>query len=319
VIRPFSLRDAPEIRRLQAHRAAFDLKRSLLTAADPTRSAVLGLVSGYRLGARTLVHTGTEGPGPIAYVQLAPREDGSSWDVLSLAPTLDQGEQVQCLWQDLLCQSVVVAAKESVARVYARLPVDDVSALVLRRSGFSLVTCEEVFVSGATQPHAEKPLGLRNVAADDAWALDELRRQVIPPLVYQAQWLVPEEATPTAQAMGTAQLRLVWSDQDRILAYFSLESTPRGHWLECVVRPEHRAELLPHLRYLIHVAGAHAERPVYVPVPDYAIGLGWLLRTLGFESAGRQQVLVAHTVSRVTVTRPVAARGLEGHANLVAH
>lgn len=319
MIRPFSLWDAPNVRHLQTRGTAFDLKRRLLSTQNPTRSAVLGLVSGHHIGARTLVYTQGTGSDPVAFVQLLPREDGSSWDVVCIAPTLDESPQSACLWQELLSQAIITAAEQRVARIYARAPLSGDSAMVLRRSGFTMVGCEEIFASSAAQPASSMPAGLRPVAENDAWSLDELRRKVIPPLVYQAQWFAPEEAALGSPAIGAAQGGYVWIDEGSIVAHLSLDSTARGHWIECIVRPERRGDLLPYLRYLLYIANSDDHQPVYVSVPDYTIGLGWLVRTLGFESYGRQQVMVAHTVSRVTVSRPAVVHGLEGRVDIVAH
>jgi hypothetical protein len=206
-----------------------------------------------------------------------------------------------------------------VMRIYARSLMDGDSALVLRRSGFACVGYEEIFASSARQTAVQIPPGLRHAINEDAWALGELRRQVIPPLIYQAQWSAPEEAASTATASGASQVGMIWMDDGQIIAHLSLESTSRAHWLECIVRPERRGDLLPYLRYVLHVADSGDGRPVYVSVPDYGVGVGWLLRTLDFESVGRQHVMVAHTVSRVTVSRPVVAHGLDGRVDVVAH
>jgi hypothetical protein len=52
--------------------------------------------------------------------------------------------------------------------------------------------------------------------------------------------------------------------------------------------------------------------PVYSPVPDYSVGLGWLFRPLGFETFTRQVLMVAHTLARVPVRRPLFIHSLEG-------
>lgn len=315
MIRSFSLRDAPAIWRLQTRGAAFDYKRRLLSSPHPTRSAVLGLVSGHYVGARTLVHTNRADDRPVAFVQLLPREDGACWDVSCIAPALDDRQDVACHWQDLLGQAVIMAAEQCVSRIYARPPVDGEAAAILRRCGFSMVGCEEIFVSSGRRPKAPMPPNLREVRDGDAFALSELRRQVIPPLVYQAQWFGPEEAASSARA-GNGY---VWVEEGALVAHMALESTGRGHWIECIVRPGRRGDLLPYLRWLMYMADGEGSRPIYVAVPDYTVGLGWLLRMLGFESLGRQQVMVAHTVSRVTVARPAVAHGLEGGVDMVAH
>ena len=92
----------------------------------------------------------------------------------------------------------------------------------------------------------------------------------------------------------------VWADKGRLLACLCLTKTAQGSWLDVLTRPEQRGELLPHLHYVLTRAAPSAQAPVYCPVPDYAVGLSWLLRTLGFESYTRQVLLVAHTVTRVS-------------------
>ncbi|NLT74856.1 MAG: hypothetical protein GXX94_11815 [Chloroflexi bacterium] len=319
MIRPFSLRDAPDIIQLQTRAAVLDFKRRLLRSSNPVGSAVLGVLSGHYAGARTLVHTGATGSDPRAFVQLLPREDRSSWDVACAAPSLEEEPDAAPLWEELLARSIWIAAEQDIARIYASTPPGLAEAQALRRSGFAVVGCEEVFVSTVAYPRTSRPAGMREVEASDAWALGELRRQVIPPLVYQAQWFAPEEEAASAQALGSSRGGHVWVENGTVIAHMSLESTSRGHWITCTVRPEHRADLLPCLRYLLHLADGSDTRPVYVSVPDYVVGLGWLLRTLGFESCGRQQVMVAHTVSRVAVKHPAVAHGLEGQADVVVH
>jgi hypothetical protein len=324
VIRPFGLRDVLTIRHLQTLGASFDLKRRLLSSLNPARSAVLGLVSGHRMGARTLVHTGPSGNAePLAFIQLIPREDGSAWDVVALAPGLDaefpyNGLTPAGLWQDLLVYAILAAAQQNVARIYAQSPCGDESEMLLRRTGFTVVGCEEVFALAAESPAMPLPAGFRPVQDSDAWMLDQLYRGVIPPLVYRAQWEGAGEASPAQLSAGEGREGFVWAEDATLQAHLSVESSPRGHWIDCVVRPERRAELLPHIRYLLHLIGVSPTRPVYFCVPDYAVGLAWLLRTLGFATRGRQQVMVAHTVSRVPVARPIVVEGLKGQPDAAA-
>ncbi|MBC7315001.1 MAG: hypothetical protein H5T70_01075, partial [Chloroflexi bacterium] len=103
----------------------------------------------------------------------------------------------------------------------------------------------------------------------------------------------------------------IWAEKGRALAHFWLCGSPRGYWLEMVVRPERRAESLPYLRYLLTRVQCSDVKPIYASVPDYGVGLAWVLRTLGFESYHRQVLMVAHTMARARVRRPLLAARME--------
>ena len=94
--------------------------------------------------------------------------------------------------------------------------------------------------------------------------------------------------------------------------YLGLTSGPKGYWLEIIVRPERRADILPYVKHVISQTDCSPYRPIYCPVTDYSVGLGWILRTLQFDMYAGQVLFVAHTVAHVPVTRPLLMRSLEG-------
>ena len=106
--------------------------------------------------------------------------------------------------------------------------------------------------------------------------------------------------------------------KDEALAYLRLTQSPSGFWLDIAVRPERRAELLPHLKFVLTLTECSPTRPVYCPVPDYGVGVGWLLRTIGFTTYARQVLLAAHTMARARVRRPLMIPGLEGSMDVSA-
>ncbi|MGI6368333.1 MAG: hypothetical protein ACOX2L_08285 [Anaerolineae bacterium] len=314
MIRPFGLQDAPRVRSLQTRGALFDLRRHLLGSPDPTYAAMAGLVSGYRIGARTLVSATADGLD--AFVQAFPDECGVGWEVTHISPALDQDERASALWQDLLGAAVSAAAAQRIPRLCARVPQEDAVVQTLRRCGFAMLGCEEVFVCHGRHAEAPLPAGLRPVQEQDAFALGQFRRRVMPPLLYQARWSGMEEACLSGP---DAARGMVWVEEGTIVAHLTLQSARRGHWLECTVLPERRGDLLPYLRYVLYLADRAGAVPVYAVVPDYTAGVAWLLRMLGFESIARQEVLVAHTVSRVTVNRPAMVSAIERGADAVIH
>lgn len=318
MIRPFGLRDAWLIKHLQARGTAFDLKRRLLSSSSPILLAVAGLATQHHAGAFTYVHEGLDGSGRQGFVQLTPRDDDLAWDLTFLSPSLDDHKASVVLWQDLLSHAVLAGVEEKVLRLYARCPDDAETETLLRRAGFSLVTREEVFAVSTGPGPAAMPRGFREADSEDGWALRELHRQVVPPLVFQAQGTSEIDISGSMiPSLGTRHHDYLWTEKGRIIAHLSLESGAQGHWIECVVRPDYRADLLPYIKYLMSIIDVSSDRPIYFSVPDYSVGLGWLLRTLGYDSYAEQLVMVAHTVSRVAICRPILMAGMEGTVDIV--
>lgn len=321
MIRPFELRDLLAMKQLQPRGVAFDLKRLLLGALSPTRAAVLGHLTRQHLGTFTLVRTDAEEGRAAGYIEAWPRANPQEWELAYLAPALDYQRDAQQVWQDLLSQLIIVAGQRGIQRVYAKVPEDAEIEAVFRSVGFTVVTREQVFVLIRQPAPGPLPRGMRHVEPRDRWPLEQLYRQVVPPLLCQAEGGLSCEAMQGGWWRRGATQEYIWTDRERVLAYLALSSGARGYWLRTVVRPENRGDLLPCIRYLLTQAQCSDATPVYVPVPDFTVGLGWLLRTLGFESYNRQTLLVAHTIVRSAVRRPllvsggVDARTPVGHAS----
>ncbi len=310
VIRPFGLRDAWAIKHLQSRGVRFDLRR-VLDAPSPTRSALLALWTRHHLGAPTLVYYGAKRSDVRGFVQLEVQRGGQTWDLAYLAPSLEEQEDAPYIWQELITQAILMAAEHQVLRVYARPPQDSEIEQLLRRAGFALVTREEIYVLSEPPTPLAQPRGLRQADREDSWALGELYRKAMPPLVYQAQETIRLEGLGRVPLLNNKHMDYVWTERGEIVAHLSLVSHPRGYWIECAVLPSYRSELLPHISYLLSLTDCSPVQPVYFAVPSYDVGLGWLLRTLGFGSFGEQLVMVAHTAKRVRVSRPVVGTAFE--------
>ncbi len=310
MIRPFGLSDVMAVRRLAPRGTAFDLRQQVLQPASPARAALLGLLTHQHVGAVTCVQASPADGGVIAFIQAAPRANVPEWDLAHLGPSLDDRRDATELWHDLLAHLVVTGALRGVERIYARAPEDVEIETILRQCGFTVLTREEVFVLTRQPAPGPLPRGMHRVERQDRAAVEELCRQVVPPLLCQAEGLAPGGAAEGA-GRGEAAEEYLWADRERALAYLSLARGRAGSWLEILVRPVWRADLLPAIRYLLTRTPCSDEHPIFSPVPDFAVGLGWLLRTLGFESYSRQTLLVAHTVARVPVRRRVFVAGLE--------
>ena len=306
MIRPFGLRDVVKIRKLQPEGVAFDLRKLLLDTSSPVHSALIGYLTYHHLGAVTCIHDGAgEGKDLRGFVQVWPNPEKSEWSLAFLAPSLDYHVKAADIWYRLLTYLVIYGAEQGVSRIAARAPEDGEIEDVLRQAGFTVVNREEVFVFSGDIPYAPIPKGLYRIESVNRWAVGELFRQVVPHCVqagtFPTCWQMTGVGAPIASG---ASEEFVWVQEDKALAYFGLQHTGRGCWLDIVVRPEQRT------------LSRCADKPIYCAVPDYSVGLGWLLRTLGFTSYARQVLLVAYTAARVPVRRPVMVTGLERTADM---
>ena len=298
----------------------FDLKRLLLFSQSPTQSALLGYLTHDHLGAITSLHTSARGDPPRGFAQVHPRPDRREWDLGFLCPSLDHHSDAARLWLDLLKHVIVRGAQLHVNRVYARSSEDAEAEDILRQAGFSVILREEVFALSAPASPAARPKGLRLLDDQDGPALGRLCCHAEPRLPQAAQGLSLRSNCPPPLLLTRAvtSTEHVWMAKDEALAYLRLMQSPSGFWLDIVVRPERRAELLPHIKYVLTLTDCSPATPVYCPVPDYGVGLGWLLRTVGFETFARQVLLVAHTLARASVRRPLMIPSLEGSIDVSA-
>ena len=320
MIRPFGLRDVFRLRQLGPRGVAFDLRRWGLSSQSPTHAALLGLLSHHHLGNFTWVQNTAGAGATSALAQVAPRPNRAEWDLVFLSPSLDDRQGAVGLWQDLLNYLIIRGAQLGVERVYARCSEDPEAEDALRQAGFAVASREEIFVFAEQSAPAVPPKGLRPLDREDARALQELCSHAEPQYLHKIEWPPLRTAClPSSSLARDISLQeFIWIGKGKAFAYFGLLTGASAHWLEVVVRPEHRAELLPFIRYILTLSGCSSSAPMYCPVPDHGVGLGLLLRTLGFSAYARQVLLVAHTMARATLRRPRMIPGLEGSVDVGA-
>ncbi|MHB1293568.1 MAG: hypothetical protein ACYC4R_01095 [Anaerolineae bacterium] len=314
VIRSFGLTDSLTLERLQAQGVAFGLKRLLLGSPSPTRLALLGYLTHHQMGGLTYLYERRGDSRALrGMVQVLPRLREREWEIAFLSPGVEYHEQAAEVWRELLTYLTICGARQGVRRIVARAAEDPEAEAVFRQSGYSLVSREEVFVLSQPPDPAPLPRGLHQVRSDSDWALREFYHQVTPQLARQISGIgiFRPRMEPSGPFSGSWNVQYVWAEKGRIIAHLTLCGSRRGAWLEVAVRPEHRAEALPYIRYMLTLVRRYTTAPIYCPVPDHSVGLGWILRTLGFASFTRQSLLVARTTVCVPVRRHVMAHSLE--------
>lgn len=308
--RKLALGDLFLLRHLEERGVRFDLRNSLVHPATPSQAALVGLLTRYRFGAVTCIH---DEDGQGGFVQVWPHGGSLSWHLAYIAPSLDERPDAAAIWHGMLGQLLRLASSEGALRVFARCVEDAETEGTLRQRGFGLVTREEVFVLTMPPSPAPAPRGLRRFDESDRWPLRQLYGQAVPSLVQKAEGFSPQELISPLQSLASPpEDHYVWVDRGEIIAHFAVSRGRAGTWMDCVVRPDRRGDALPQMHHILSQQPCSPDRPLYVCVPDYAVGLGWLLRTLGFETFARQAVMAAHTAAREAVTRQALMPGLEG-------
>ncbi|MFO7917289.1 MAG: hypothetical protein R6V13_04335 [Anaerolineae bacterium] len=290
---------------------AFDTRRLLLYAPSPTAAAILGYVTHHHLGAITYIQQDSAAGEMKGFVEAWPRTNRPEWDLAFLAPSLDGGGAGK-VWQRLLSRLIVVAGEKNISRIYAR-PQEAQVEQILRQVGFTLVRREEILVLTSQTAPAPPVEGLRSIEAGDGGALRALCHRVQSHLGKGTEDVSPHRILDFYPYLhnGTTKDEYVWRQKGTLVAYLGLEGSPRGYWLDIVVDPDSRADLLPCLEYILGLTECAEKMPLYCPVADNVSWLGGLLQDLGFTSYTRQAVLVAHTKARTSVRCEIPVTALE--------
>jgi len=312
MIHRFGLRDIKLLKQLQARGVVFDLRRQLMAPRMPLDAALFGFFSHAEFGSMNYIYSSQKNHEPSSgFVSIYPRRHLPFWDLGFIAPALDTGAQAGYIWSKLLTHISINGANRGISRIYARVAEDPEAEDVLHQAGYSIVSRSEIFVLVKRPSPVLAPSGLHRLEASDSAALFRLYNEVIPPLAQQAEGVTPHWRALKRHRIGWWNSHeYIWSVKNRAIAYIGLCETSNANWLEVVVRPEYRAELLPLIKHVLSKSDNLDVAPVYCQVADYNVGISWVLRGLGFESYANQVTMVEHTMARVSVSR-VMVPGLE--------
>ncbi|MCE5257652.1 MAG: hypothetical protein LLG44_01150 [Chloroflexi bacterium] len=292
----------------------FDLRRQLLYPRTPLASALIGLFSHGELGSISSVYSSAARQEPASgFISIFPRRYIPYWDLGFLAPALDASAQASCIWGKLLNHISICGAKSGISRIYARTAEDPEVEDILHQVGYTMVSRSEIFVLVNRPSPVLAPRGLHRLEPRDAASIYHLYSEVVPPLAQQAEGLMPHWASLKSHHLGHIwhSREYIWAEKNRANAYLGLCETSHANWLEVVVRPEYRAEVMPLIKHILASSDNLDSAPVYCQVPDYSVGIGWVLRALGFESYAKQVAMVEYTMARVPALKRIIVPGLE--------
>ncbi|MFP3897374.1 MAG: hypothetical protein ACLFV5_11140 [Anaerolineales bacterium] len=273
----------------------------------------------HHLGAVTYVQQNSDAGKLEGFVEAWPRVNRPEWDLAFVAPSPDGGGAGK-VWQRLLSTLIVVAGERNVSRIYARAPQGVQVEQILCQVGFTLVRREEIFVLASQTVPATRVEGLRGIRAGDDSALAALCHRVQSRLGKGAEDVSPHRVLDFYPYLhgGTTNDEYVWQQGDTVVAYLGLQGSSHGYWLDIVVDPDSRADVLPCIRYILSLTQCGEDMPLYCPVPEHTPWLGHLLQDLGFTSYTTQAVLVTHTKARTPIRCEIPVTALENGIDMGA-
>jgi len=300
---------------MQPKGTTLDVRRATLASSSPLLVGALGLLLHQPIGAMTLLD---DAEGEVGIGQASPQQGGRSWEVRFLAPSIAHSSAAARIWQRLLTALGVLACEHGAERLLAYVPEDAYIEQVFRDAGFDVSSREQVFVLTNPPPPAPEPTGLRKLTTKDNQDLQALVRATVPTRLADMGEAMPTRHRAPKGPFVSPPEEYVWLRDGGAVAYIGLLVGPQCYWLETLVRPELRTEIVPHLRFVLSSIECSPQLPVFCAIPDYAAGTGWILRALGFKQYARQTLMVSKLVSRVPVRAPVVFPSLEGSMDSTA-
>lgn len=269
-VRPLDLLDLPSLSRYRRSVLSLDSAR-ILTRGNPL--GAVALLS--YLNPRRNIYTALIREDGLSLMgQVLLNEYETSARVTFLAPADNVSEAALPLLEDLAAQ----AGQWGAFHVLAEVDEDSPAFRFLRQAGFAMYAWQRVWKLPAEGTEDEADAWRPAEAAD--WpAVQSLHGQIVPAL------LQPLENLPD-QVSG-----LVCRPNGNLQAYTTLDSGPKGLWLQPLTPPDSACRL-EQLIGLVRSIPDWRRRPLYMCVRSYQAWLESALADLGAEAGPRQAVMV---------------------------
>jgi len=300
VIKTFDLRDLRQLNRLQRSSVNLDIRRSFLERQKPVRTAVKGFFTPDNLVAMTWLYR-QNSAAASGYAQIHCDPLVKIWSLTSIAPEINS-EDSKAVWQALLGHIARRAASHGIEQIHAHPIRNSREEETLLQNGYCRACTEQLFVLNHPLAYTKRPSDLHTFVLTGRWQLSELYRHAIPigvRSVLQTSSYLSIEDTPLDRLSWRVS-EWVAVDEESPYAYLRLTRTGAGYWLYILVRPDRRGDILDHIAYVTSIERPGNAKPLYCLIPDYAIGLSWLLRQLRFTEIQEYSHLVKQLAVRVS-------------------
>lgn len=295
MIRPFTLRDLPLVRRLSEQGISLHTQSDLADNLYPLRGALFSMVVG---GDFPTYVWKSEDREVMGFIQLLLDAEHNHARILFLSPALVSGNGpvapavdgngFEQAWLSLLDQAVIAAGQHGVYSLVAEVNETGPELPVLRRAGFAVYTRQDIWiVEEAAQVNHTSKIRLEHRHAADDWDIQLLYANMVPRLVQSV------EPMPTLSDEEAWVLR---NSQNELEAFVHIHKGSAATWMRFFIHPNAEADTSAIVTAALQVNAPRPNRPVYCCVRRYE---GWFTTALercGFRIWGSQAVMVKHTV-----------------------
>jgi hypothetical protein len=318
LIRPFDLRDAKLVTRLQQVGTPLDIEEQLTHPRSPLRSVLINSILSPHAGPSTFILDQQDENGRLlGLAQMRARPGRPEQDVVFMSPALDAaGNGNHAIWQRLLTHLCVQTAERGYFRLYASLPVDSEEFHLFKNIGFLEYSQEDIYQLAPESKRAplKTTLPLRPQCSNDGWGLQKLYAALTPRPVQNAEGLAQGQWALIHRRWGE-QGRLngyVWEEAGDLLGALHIRSGKRGYWIRTLLHPDalDQTEMLARAALNLTINN-NPRLPVYFALRHYEAGWCSVLTDLGFKPLTSQTLVVKPMTVRIRDKSPVLMPALE--------
>lgn len=291
MIRPFGLRDLALIRRLSKQGTLLHAESALTKRRRPLRGALLGMITRGEIG--TYVWRDAKGSG---FVRFLVRKGEANAQLLLLAttgaePANGAGAEGPALnedgWLALLDGAVEAAGRQGAHALLADVDEAGPELPILRRAGFAVYTRQDIWMLTQTEQASTEPI-LRPAGATDAWDIEWLYTNTVPPLIQ-----LVEPAPPDSGKLW------VLHEDGELTAFAHIDKGYKATWLQIYIHPNAYVHANEIVAAAVQIDSPEPAHPLYCCVRRYQSWLQSALDASGFTLCRRQAVMVKHIATPV--------------------
>lgn len=309
MIRPFSLRDLPLVRRLGDQGTLLHAESALTRNCQPLRGALFNMIS----RRDSVTYTWREEAGDSAgFVQLYLPEDQPYAHLLCLGTTPPNGETItdaainETAWLSLLEGTMVAMGQRGIHSLIAEVEESGPELPLLRRAGFAVYTRQDIWVlkgASANGEHGANGESLLELATPvDEWDVEWLYANTVPPLIQLVEPLPPRDGH-------------IWilREAEELAAFVHIHEGSVATWIQIFIHPsgyEHSAAIV---RAAVALSDGQASNTVYCCVRRYQSWLQHPLLENGFQRCQSQAVMVKHIATPAQQKAGELSKLLQAH------
>lgn len=308
MIRPFSLRDLPLVRRLSDQGTLLHAEAALTRSCQPLRGALFNMIS--RRDSATYIWR-EEGGNSAGFVQLYLPEDQAHAHLLCLGATDPDEEQEaespinETAWLSLLEGAIVAMGQRGIHSLIAEVAESGPELPVLRRAGFAVYTRQDIWVfQGTPQEDIEiEGRALLELAQKvDEWDVEWLYANTVPPLIQLVEPAPPQNGQ-------------IWilRDAEELTAFVHIQEGSVATWIQIFIHPSAHEQSAAIVKAAIALSNGPASNTVYCCVRRYQSWLQHALADNGFQRCKSQAVMVKHIATPAQQKAGELSKLLQAH------